>query len=243
MIQDIGQAWNARVNLVFHTGPRDGASPHAVWLSRYKVEKQFNDLLYQDGVHICVDGPSGTGKTSLVKTQLSRAKLRFLEVQLARSTDWSDFCRRIFEDIARVDSTLSVEVLAGFKGLIPEGAVKLSYSSKRKARDSVADWKDIGSVLNEADICRAVQSSKAILFIDDFEKADQNLTIRISDLCKIATQSFKCKVVVAGTGDVYLRKSMSTQSIFQESQSYLRRLRLEWSFKLSISLGQVIYTG
>src|SRR2546423_845817 len=75
-------AWSERVNRVFDTEPRNGGDPNAVWLPRTEIENQFSNLLAQDGVHICVDGPSGTGKSSLVLTQLRKTSRRVITIQL-----------------------------------------------------------------------------------------------------------------------------------------------------------------
>ena len=193
------RGWSARVDRAFDTRPRDGASPGSVWLPRRDVEDQFSDLLFQDGVHICVDGPSGTGKTSLVLTQLSKEKKKVIKVQLTNSMKWTDLCREIIGDLSRGDSSFSLEALIG---LNPE--LKVGYGRKSKV-DSLTRWKAVGSQINEMDLCRAVQSTKSILFIDDFEKADESIVTKIADVCKLMTQSFNGKIIIVGTDNIYFR--------------------------------------
>jgi hypothetical protein len=189
--------WSSRVSQIFHTAPRDGAKPHSVWFPRRALENDLSDLLFQEAVHICVDGPSGTGKTSLVQTQLSKEAVKVLPLQLPRSTDWGEFCKLIVQTITDVESKLSVEVSATLKNFLPEAAFKLTYGRKSKPTADISATK-LGSMLNEVGICRALEASKAILFIDDFEKASADLVIRIADLCKIATQTHKCKNYYSG---------------------------------------------
>lgn len=206
ILTDPDRVWNERVNRVFDTQPRDGASGQSVWLPRQKMENHFTDLLYQDGVHICIDGPSGTGKTSLVKTQLSKEKKKVIPIQLTQHMKWSDLCREIIGDISKSDSNFSADVLLGIRSdLIPQASVKMTYGRKKKGGDNFSRWKSIGSLVNELDLCRALEASGAVLFIDDFEKANDEIVTRISDVCKLMTQSFKGKIVIAGTHDIYYR--------------------------------------
>jgi hypothetical protein len=199
MFHNPDRGWSARVNRVFDTRPRDGASPGSVWLPRREVENQFSDLLFQDGVHICVDGPSGTGKTSLVLTQLSKEQRRVIKVQLTNSMKWTDLCREVIGDISKADSKFSLEALIG---LSPE--LKVGFGRKSKG-DNLARWKAVGSQINEADLCRAIQSTNSVLFIDDFEKADESIVTKVADVCKLMTQSFSGKIVIVGTDNIYLR--------------------------------------
>jgi hypothetical protein len=134
MIVNLDRAWSARVNAVFHTSPRDGGKPHAVWLPRVKLESDFSDLLFQDGVHICVDGPSGTGKTSLVLTQLTKERQKVLPIQLSRSVDWGDFCRLVVHPELDQSSRLSVELTAAFRNCLPEGAIKVVFGRGKRSR-------------------------------------------------------------------------------------------------------------
>lgn len=152
------------MNRVFDTQPRDGANPNSVWLPRKKDEAHFDDLLYQDGVHICVDGPSGTGKTSLVKTRLSKEKKRVIAIQLTGHERWLDICREI-----------------------------PAFSKHRQRRITTRDF------------CRAIEEANSVLFLDDFEKVNDDIVARVSDACKLMTQSVRGKIVIAGTQNIYHR--------------------------------------
>ena len=57
--------WVRSVGMVFKINPRSASDSHTVWISRAKEEKRLNDLLLAPGKNICLDGPSGVGKTSL----------------------------------------------------------------------------------------------------------------------------------------------------------------------------------
>lgn len=197
--------WTEQVNRVFSLKPRNGASGHSFWLDREPIERLFDDLLRQEGVHICVDGPTGTGKTSLVTTVLSKSKARFFEFQWKRHTTWASFCRKIIGDLTREESNFSVDVLAGFKGITPEGSVKFSFGKKKGGKQDTAVWREVGDLIDEDDVARVIELSGRILFIDDFEKAKNELVVRIADLCKALTQSYRGKVIIVGTDDIYRR--------------------------------------
>jgi hypothetical protein len=87
-------------------------------------------------------------------------------------------------------------------GLSPE--LKVGFGRKSKG-DNLARWKAVGSQINEADLCRAIQSTNSVLFIDDFEKADESIVTKIADVCKLMTQSFSGKIVIVGTDNIYFR--------------------------------------
>lgn len=205
MLFDPERKWTEQVNRIFSLKPRNGATAHSFWLDREPIERQFDDFLHQEGVHICVDGPSGTGKTSLVTTGLSKSKRKFFEFQWKKHTTWSSFCRKIIGDLTREESNFSVDVLAGFKGLRPEASLKLSFGKKKSGKQDTALWREIGDLIDEDDVARVIELSGRVLFIDDFEKAEQKLVVRIADLCKSLTQSYKGKVVIVGTNDIYRR--------------------------------------
>lgn len=199
---DVERKWTERVNRVFSTMPRDGALPHSFWLHR-DMEESLEDLLHQEGAHVCVDGPTGTGKTSLVKTSLSKSKKKYFEIQWTNNTSWMSFCRKIIGDLVREDEKFSIDVIAGFKGIIPEASIKFSFGKSKKTE--AAAWREIGDIIDETDIARVIELSGRVLFIDDFEKASKDLIVRIADLCKILTQKHRGKIIIVGTDDIYSR--------------------------------------
>jgi hypothetical protein len=58
------------------------------------------------------------------------------------------------------------------------------------------------------DVCKHIVESKAILFIDDFEMASDEVVQNVAAMCKLLTQSFssdKAKILVVGTDDIFSR--------------------------------------
>ncbi|HTI71655.1 MAG TPA: hypothetical protein VMF06_16895, partial [Candidatus Limnocylindria bacterium] len=84
-----------RVSDVFDTNPRNGNRATTVWLKRAAIEKHLENDLFTRGRHICIDGCSGSGKSSLVITTLLRNKIPYTTVQITRSMDWHGFCRQL----------------------------------------------------------------------------------------------------------------------------------------------------
>ena len=78
--------WLSRIDNAFGTRSRDGSIKGAVWLKREKQENTLFDTLATPTPHVCVDGPTGTGKTSLVLTQLHRTKSEYVYIQLTSLT-------------------------------------------------------------------------------------------------------------------------------------------------------------
>ena len=54
------QKWARKVGQVFNTMPRIGSYEKTVWLPRGNIEKRVTEVLENRGVHICMDGPTGT---------------------------------------------------------------------------------------------------------------------------------------------------------------------------------------
>lgn len=74
--------WMELVSDVFDINPRNGNRSDTVWLMRPELERQLEAELFTRGRHICVDGCSGSGKSSLVITTLLKNKIPYTTVQV-----------------------------------------------------------------------------------------------------------------------------------------------------------------
>lgn len=95
---DKQKMWSSKVGKVFNTMPRDGNHHSTVWLTRKVLEKRFSALLSFPGVHICLDGPTGTGKSSLALTELNKANLNYKIVQITKFMNWGKFCQEVVSE-------------------------------------------------------------------------------------------------------------------------------------------------
>jgi hypothetical protein len=122
------------------------------------------------------------------------------------------------------------------EGVLPSGSIKLSVGAKGKPEDSYELWDMVLSNCDDADICAALSKKDAILVIDDVEKAQDELTTHISDMCKLLTQSFEtdvCKILIIGTGDIFSKIYSGDPSLEGRLQQFsLGTLPSpEWSWK------------
>jgi hypothetical protein len=203
---DSRQKWAKRVGEIFNTMPRDGNN--AVWLPRKEMEDKFSDLIENRGVHICLDGPTGTGKSSLAFTVLNKLKIKYKLIQIAKSTDWLEFCKMLVLPNSNEESSVSAKIEVGLDKLLPQGKFEFSYGAKGRPADDLALTEAIISKWSEHDVCKMMAKENLLLFIDDFERANDNLVSNISDMCKLLTQSYKntyAKIIIVGTGTICKR--------------------------------------
>lgn len=236
MIDD-RQKWSRKVSEVFNTMPRDGN--RTVWLPRTSMENRLIEVLENRGVHICLDGPTGTGKTSLALTILNRLKVSYKLIQVTKSMGWAEFCKRLISTSSNKESSLSAEVEFGVDNLIPKGRLKLSYGAKGRPSDELELLEATASKWTEHDVCKMIADKGALLLIDDFERASEELVRNISDMCKLLTQSYQNpygKIVVVGTGDICRRLYDANQSLEsrleQISLGTLPTINDSWKFLL-----------
>jgi hypothetical protein len=203
---DERQKWAKKVSEVFNTMPRDGT--RTLWLPRTSIENRLAEVLDNRGVHICLDGPTGTGKTSLALTLLNRLKIKYKLIQVTKSMGWSEFCKRLISTSSNKETSVSAEVEFGVDHLIPQGKLKLSIGTKGRASDKLELLEAIASKWTEHDVCQLLADKNVLLLIDDFERASEEFIRNVSDMCKLLTQSYQnpyAKIVVVGTDDICRR--------------------------------------
>jgi hypothetical protein len=200
--------WASKVGRVFTTTPRDGNSKSTVWLPRTKSENRFGEVLENPGVHICVDGPTGTGKTSLALTVLHKAEIKYTLVQITQSMDWAGFCKRLIHPLSNEEFAVSTEVELGVDKWLPHGKFRVSLGSKGRPSEDLNLLDSLAKSWSEHDICQLMATQNTALLIDDFERANDDIVRRVSDMCKLLTQSYQkpyAKIIVVGTSDICKR--------------------------------------
>jgi MoxR-like ATPase len=83
--------WARRVSKVFSRNPRDGSHRDVFWVSRDSKEERLCELLSISGANVCLDGSTGTGKSSLACTELGFLQRPYVEVQVSPQMDWEEF--------------------------------------------------------------------------------------------------------------------------------------------------------
>lgn len=196
--------WMKLVSEVFDTNPRNGNKNSTVWLYRRDIEERLEAEIFTRGRHICIDGCSGAGKSSLVITLLLRHNIKYTTVQVTRAMDWQGFCRNVIGKTRKSSSEVRAGAVAEWKSIFPTGKLELGVS--RKSDDQFDHWENAVKAASQHDIARAMSEQNCVLLIDEFERAQPELATRISEVCKILTQTYPSefgKVIVLGADDVY----------------------------------------
>ena len=201
-------AWTERISAVFRSRPRIGCHSDTFWLNRPDIERGFKKHLITSGTNVCLDGPTGTGKSSLALTMLDRLQIPFTQVQVTNHMDWKTFCRAVIDSSKNRESSVSAELLASITGIVPKGSLKVSVGRKGRPSDELEYLDKKLANCAEADVCSAIALSNGALVVDDFEKAGDDLVVRVADMCKLLTQTYESelgKLVIVGTGDIFAR--------------------------------------
>jgi AAA domain-containing protein len=128
---DFGQ----QLGTVFSTQPTAGENKK-LWFPRDELERDMSYVLGNATQHICVDGPSGTGKTSLAQHVMVKNRSPFMLVQVYKGMTWSEFCRR-FVEILRQSKTMTSGGIKGVFNLFKIGIdAELKYSEEYSEKDS-----------------------------------------------------------------------------------------------------------
>lgn len=194
------------VSEVFDTNPRDGNRTETVWLDRTTLQKTIEDELYTKGRHICIDGCSGSGKSSLAITTLLKCRVSYTTVQVTRTMTWPDFCKQLIQKPQKNERDISIDGAAGWAGAFPTGKLEFHLGEKTDKRLDHEHWERLVATATEHDIAKAIAKQNCVVLIDDFERARQELATSVSEVCKILTQTYNSqfgKLIILGADDVY----------------------------------------
>jgi hypothetical protein len=208
--------WARHVGEVFHTSPRNGNDQNTIWLPRPDLEASLATQLDFPGVHVCLDGPTGSGKSSLATTVLSKTGRRFRVVQITKNTTWPDFCLRAVKSPLQGGPAINAEVTLGFEAGLPTALLKFAFGSREPDVTEPEIRKQFGDTVTEDVVCEKLANSEEVLVIDDFEKASPAIVERVAAMCKLMTQTFEnaaAKLVIVGTDDVYARLTTNNKSL------------------------------
>ena len=87
--------WIQRWNSIFGSRRRDGTLDGALWHRRSKIEFRLGQLLSARSQNICIDGPTGSGKSSLAITVFSQIRQPYIWVPVVNDMQWPDFCEEV----------------------------------------------------------------------------------------------------------------------------------------------------
>ena len=199
------------INEVFTIEPRNANENPKNWITRPELH-DFTQSLFSDGLSICIDGPTGVGKSSLATSGLHSVcfehglRLGFVVVQCESNMSWGELCWQF------VQGLLDPNLLAGEGSEIAKASVSINaYFAKIgvdwKKRD-ISDIRRLKEYVLEwgiNDLAKIVHDTQVVLCIDDAEKLSDDLFEMIADLCKKFSGTKSGKLVVVGMGDIYRR--------------------------------------
>lgn len=206
MIPSADEQWSYDVNKVFSSKPRNGNNTAVWWWRRKSLEEKMEREL-NAGVQICLDGPTGTGKSSLAITLLERRNIDYSLLQVTINMDWPQFCVALFAATDPDDTSVATEFDVGIDRGLP--TLKAKFSRKQDDTANLGK-RDLGHKLSwtEHNVCDYLVQLQLTLVIDDFEKASESLVVRIADMIKLMSQSYaesNAKIVIIGTDDIFRR--------------------------------------
>ncbi len=169
---------------IFGTSPRSGGY---FWFPRQENEaEQIKTVLLstESNKIILIDGPTGSGKTSLVFNTFYKEKIPHNLIIIDEDMDWHEFCRQIVS-IPKSDTKKS-KIKLGFsvKKFLPGGALDTEHET---TFDPLKDIEYSEKYLNKisiTDLANIIINDNVSLLIDDFEKVNDDLFKKIVSLSK-----------------------------------------------------------
>lgn len=213
------KSWHDRVSTIFSIFPRSGSVQTTLWVDRQDKTAQFSEKYLRLGGHVCLDGPTGSGKTSFVWTYLEKQAVRYVQVQLTKHLDWPGFCHLLIDPETYSDETCTTDLEAGMDKLLPVLKFRISLGAKKES-DKYDYIQKASATWTEHDVARRMKELNATLLVDDVEQGNDVLVARLSDLCKLLTQTYvapNARVIFVGSNEIYRR-------IYQHNKSLEGRL-------------------
>lgn len=216
-----------RVSTVFSSRPRVGTSGDVLWHKRGDIEKSLSQILRAASQNVCIDGPTGSGKTSLALTVLDRMEQPFIWIPITRKMDWSSFCETVIKLAQDLDQKAqehekekNLSITLDAKEPVTASELATPWKFLKRIKFQVEQTKmDLAETIKTArkwqimDLGSFLSTNRLCLLIDDFEKADDDLVTMVADLCKHLTFSDAPKCIIIGTGQTFSRLYTSDESL------------------------------
>ena len=177
-------------------------------MARPALEKTLVSLLGDPAVNICIDGPSGTGKTSLARTTLDGENRSYMSVEVTSTMDWLELCKAVIHPDQNLQTTTKSSLSAEVKNFLPGGGATREESRQSRPSDEAEYVSKLADNWSERDVVNSLQKRGMVLVLDNLEQASSSLVSRLSDLAKLMVDKGphpKAKLICVGTNDIYDR--------------------------------------
>jgi hypothetical protein len=230
-------AWPDRIAEVFSTNPRflTRGTSHSRRPEMEALKRHFGSA----GESVCIDGPSGAGKTSLALTYVIRAEIQFTYVQVTKRLDWRGFCRQVIDPhLENIEHSLTSELEIGVQQLLPFARLKVALGEKQSAKSAEDYIQALSANWSEIDIGQQVLRKNVCLIVDDLDQANEEVLTRVASLCKYlllgSRSSRNARCLLIGTGDIYRRVLSTNEALTlrlnEVSLGSFEHPRDSWSF-------------
>jgi excinuclease UvrABC ATPase subunit len=135
--------WLDEIGAVFNSFPKFATNrkkiqinENKLWIKRIdhnnkNIESVLETMLKIPNLNICVDGPSGSGKSSLVNYIFNKNKLKSIFVQVGTQMNWRDFCSLVISsDDDNSENSLSAKIAISITGVLPKVSGEFSFGLK-----------------------------------------------------------------------------------------------------------------
>ena len=178
------------------------------YITRSKLEEQLNNNFLIPGMQIIMYGHSGSGKTTIIRSYLSRNKIHYITTKCDTSTKYQDIIYDGFDKLnafVTSDRTIShskqwTSSLRGeYKG------IKAQFSKTSNSSQSEKQVRLIPPQLTTTRLAEMMGASGLVWVIEDFHKVDFSEKIHIADMLKvfvdIANEFPQTKTICIGACD------------------------------------------
>jgi ABC-type dipeptide/oligopeptide/nickel transport system ATPase subunit len=196
------------IEAVFGSDPRTGNEASGFWWSTRPGDKAFYDAVVAKGKSVCLDGPTGSGKTSLAMRGLQSQGFRFARVPISPSMTWRELCKEVVTVPTARDRTVSFRLSFGLKSFVPSGNIDAGLEESMTPIAELAFEGEYLDGFSQHDLARLLDRTKTALLLDDFENAGDELVDRVASMVKIlASPDYRreAKVVITAIDNAFTK--------------------------------------
>lgn len=178
------------------------------YVTRSKLEEQLEINFLIPGMQVVVYGHSGSGKTTIVRSYLSRNKLHYITTKCETSTRYQDIICDGFDKLnAFVTSERTLSHSKQWTSSLKREyqGIQAQLSNTYSSSISEKQVRIIPPQLTSSRLAEMMGASELVWVIEDFHKVDYSEKIHIADMLKVfvdnANEFPKTKTICIGACD------------------------------------------